>query len=78
MAVSVLYNDNQLSLSTFKDTADKLHFKDVGVHVYQIRKLIKDGNVMVMEYCGTDNMMADGLTMPLVRLSTQSLLRCAV
>ena len=64
--VSTLFNDNQASLSTFKDTTYKPHSKHIGVRVHQIREFIEDGQDVVMEYCRTDRMIADGLTKPLV------------
>ena len=67
MAVSVLYNDNQASLSTFTDTTYKPHSRHVGVRVCQVREVIEDRKEVVMEYCRTDKMVADGLTKPLVK-----------
>ena len=66
LPVSTLYNDNQASLSTFKDTTYKPHSKHIGVRIYQIREFIEDGKEVTMSYCGTNNMIADGLTKPLV------------
>jgi len=66
LALSTLYNDNQVSLSTFTNTTYKPHTKHVGVGVYQVREIIEDGKEVVMNYCNTDRMVADGLTKPLV------------
>jgi len=66
LPVSTLYNDNQASLSTFKDTAYTPHSKHIGVRVHQIREFIEDGREVTMDYCRTNNMVADGLTKPLV------------
>jgi len=66
LQVSTLFNDNQASLSTFKDTTYKPHSKHIGVRVHQIREFIEDGKDVVMNYCRTDKMIADGLTKPLV------------
>jgi hypothetical protein len=65
LELSTLYNDNQASLSTFTDTAYKPHSKHVGVRVCQIREIIEDGKEVVMDYCSTERMVADGLTKPL-------------
>ena len=65
LALSTLYNDNQASISTFTDTAYKPHFKHVGVRVCQVREIIEDGKEVVMDYCSTEKMVADGLTKPL-------------
>jgi len=67
LVVSILYNDNQASLSTFADTTYKPHSRQVGVRVCQVREIIEDGKEVVMDYCGTDKMVADGLTKPLVK-----------
>jgi len=66
LALSTLYNENQASLSTLTDTTCKPHSKHVGVGVCQVREIIEDGKEVVMDYCGTDRMVADGLTKPLV------------
>ena len=66
LPVSTLYNDNQASLSMFKDTAYKPHSKQLGVRVHLIREFIEDGREVTMDYCRTDHMVADGLTKPLV------------
>ena len=65
LALSTLYNDNLASLSTFMDTAYNPHSKHIGVRVYQVREIIEDGKEVVMDYCSTDRMVADGLTKPL-------------
>ena len=65
LELSTLYNDNQASLSAFMDTAYKPHSKHVGVRVCQIREIIEDGKEVVMDYCSTERMVADGLTKPL-------------
>ena len=57
--------DNQASLSTFTDTAYKPHSKHVGVSICQIPEIIEDGKEVVMNYCSTERMVADGLTKPL-------------
>jgi len=62
----MLLNDNQPSLSTFKDTTYKTHSNHIGVRVHQIREFIEDRKDVVMDYCRTDKMIADGLTKPLV------------
>src|SRR5205807_141768 len=41
--VSTLFNDNQASLSTFKDTTYKPCSQYVSVRVHQIREFIEDG-----------------------------------
>jgi len=66
LPVSTLYNDNQASHSTFQDTAYKPHSKDIGIRVYEIREFIEDGREVTMDYCRTNDMLADGLTKPLV------------
>ena len=66
LPVSTLYNDHQASLSTFKDTTYKPHSKHIGVRIHQIREFIEHGKEVTMSYCGTNNMIADGLTKPLV------------
>ena len=66
LRVSTLFNDNQASLSTFKDTTYKFHSKHIGVQVHQIREFIEDGQDVIMEYCQMDKMIADGLTKRLV------------
>jgi len=50
LQVSTLFNDNQVSFSTFKDTTYKPHSKNIGVRVYQIREFIEDGKDVVMDY----------------------------
>ena len=64
LPVSTLYNDNQASLSMFKDTAYKSHSKHIGVRVHQIREFIEDGSEVTMDYCRTNDMVADGLAKP--------------
>jgi len=64
--VSTLYNDNQTSLSTFKDTTYKPHSKHIGVSIHQIKEFIEDGKEVTMGYCGTSDMIADRLPKPLV------------
>jgi len=49
LPVSTLYNDNQPSLSTFKDTAYNAHSKHIGVRVHQIREFIEDGKEVTRE-----------------------------
>jgi len=66
LPVSTLYNDNQASLSTFKDTGYKPHTKHIGVRVHQIREFIEDRREVTMDYCRTNDMVADVLTKPLV------------
>jgi len=66
VALSTLYNDIQASLSTFADTRYKAHSKHVGVRICQVWEIIEDGKERVMDYCGTDRMVAEGLTKPLV------------
>ena len=66
LPVSTLYNDHQALLSTFKDTAYKPHSKHIGVRMHQIREFIEDGREVTMDYCRIDDMVADGLTKPLV------------
>jgi len=66
LPVSTLYNHNQALLSTFKDTTYKPHSKHIGVRVHQIREFIEDGRKATMDYCRTNDMVADGLTKPLV------------
>jgi len=65
LPVSTLYNNNQALLSTFKDTAYKPHSKHIAIRVHQIRDFIEDGRKVTMDYCRTNNMVADGLTKPL-------------
>ena len=72
---SILYNDNQASLSTFKDTTYKPHSKHIGVRVHQIREFIEDGKEVVMEYCRTGDMVADGLTKPLLLVKHKDFVR---
>ena len=66
LPVRTLYNNNQASHSTFKDTAYKPHTKHIGVRVHQTREFIEDGRKVTMDYCRTNDMVADGLTKPLV------------
>jgi len=66
LELSTLYNDNQASLSTFTDTAYKPQSKNVGVRVCQIREIIEDRKEVVMDFCSTERMVADGRTKPLV------------
>jgi len=66
LQVSTLFNDNQASLSKFKDTTYKPHSKHISVRVHQIKEFIEDGKDVVMDYSRTDKMIADGLTKPLV------------
>jgi len=66
LPVSTLYYNNHASLSTFKDTAYKPHSKHIGVHVHQIREFIEDGREVTTDYCTINDMVADGLTKPLV------------
>src|SRR5207237_7020604 len=73
--VSILFNDNQASLSTFKDTTYKPHSKHIGVRVHQIREFIEDGQDVVMEYCWTGDMVADGLTKPLLLVKHKDFVR---
>ena len=72
---SSLYNDKQVSLSTFKDTTYKPHCKHIGVRVHQIREFIEDGKEVVIEYCRIGDMVADGLTKPLLLVKHKDFVR---
>jgi len=54
------------SLSTFKDTTYKPDSWHIGVRIHQIMEYVQDGKKVTMGYCGTSDMIADGLTKPLV------------
>ena len=45
----------------------KPHSWHIGVRFCQVRELIQEGKEVVIEYCGTDKMVADRLTKPLVK-----------
>jgi len=66
LPISTLYNYNQASLSTVKDMTYKPHSKHIGIRIHQIREFIEDGKEVTMSYCRTSDMIADGLTKPLV------------
>jgi len=46
--------------------AYKPHAKHVVVHICQIWVITEDGQEVVIDYCSTETMVADGLTKPLV------------
>ena len=66
LRVSMLFNNNQVSLSTFKDTAYKSHCKYISVRGHQIREFIEDGKDVIIDYYYMDKMSADSVTKLLV------------
>jgi len=66
LPVSTLYNDNEATLCMFKDTAYEPHSKHIGIRGHQIREFIEDGGEVTIDYSRTNDMVADGLTKPLV------------
>ena len=59
---TILYNDNAAALSTFSDGDFRPHSRHIGVKYYRAREVVADRTEVDMRYCGTGDMVADGLT----------------
>ena len=59
---TILYNDNAAALSTFADGDFRPHSRRIGVKYYRAREVVMDRTEVDMRYCGTADMLADGLT----------------
>ena len=59
---TILYNDNAAALSTFADGSFRPHSRHIGVEYYRAREVVMDRTEVDMRYCGTADMLADGLT----------------
>ena len=59
---TILYNDNVAALSTFADSSFRPHSRHIGVKYYRACEVVMDRTEVDMRYCGTADMLADGLT----------------
>lgn len=59
---TVLYNDNVAALSTFANGDFKPHLRHIGVKFCRAREVVAGREEVDMRYCGTKDMVADGLT----------------
>ncbi|SJL07236.1 uncharacterized protein ARMOST_10579 [Armillaria ostoyae] len=58
---TILYSDSQNALSIAKDSVFHKRMKHIGVHYHFIQQTIEQGHIK-LQYCPTDDMIADVLT----------------
>jgi hypothetical protein len=72
---TVLYNDNSAALSTFFDGQYRPHSRHVGVKYICVRELVEDRTDIDIRYCGTEEMIADGLTKSLTHVKHKAFIK---
>ncbi len=72
---AILYSNSQNALSIAKDSVFHEHTKHIGVHYHFIQQTVEEGHIK-LQYCPTNDMIADVLTKLLAHQKFKSLWKC--
>ena len=63
---TLIYEDNQGAISMAKNPVFHKRTKHVQIHYHFVREAVEQGTI-ILEYCRTDDMLADSFTKALAR-----------
>ncbi|POM77867.1 RxLR effector candidate protein [Phytophthora palmivora] len=70
-----IYEDNQGSIALAKNPEFHKRTKHIDIRYHFAREKVEDGQVVVLDYCSTKDMLADLMTKPISALGIQGAIK---